>query len=672
MTGANPFLGARPYGPADDKLFFGRKAAAARLVERIDLHPLTILTSPSGLGKTSLLRAAVLPELERIGLSPVYVTPDPTPAAGEDAAGALLDGRLAESIAAALLVDPELEVKCLRRLRHLASRNATLAEARKWFAGLTALNPTRVKILSPPERGVERLAMTARFLRGSLAPEAIAAQLGSIDARVAQLFDLQTPVRLLRKRFPDATFTMKAAEAYRAVLDASKMSCSGADNIEGSLVQLCGTANRRDALLARTDGDLDLCAEVVLLIDQFEQIFTLGRAETRARMLHMLGDLLSTKAPIHVVLSLRKEWYADLIQQFSPHLRLTDPLERNTFYLEPMTRREAEEVMVEAPGEVGANGIEPSQREALWQALQHDETIDAVVLSVACHELFARGEAAQSAINEAGVEGLLRAYLSRALDAIRDDTERDEAFDILGEIAGVGTTRNFVTHNSLVNAPLRDRERRMRVLDALQKAFLVKGDNPRRGFDKVYDVMHERLLVPLRELIATRPELAAFREAAERIAQEDAWERGLNWRHCRALLAGGRRVVWNSRAAGILVSSLIRELDRDRLADLWQSEGDRDPSVPQGTTPLHWLRDKLCELAAASAQRPDLAAVSATDRNRLSWWMTEEEIAARVDAPPDAVADALALQSGLQGPAGRMRRELVGLAERLSEIYAKK
>jgi hypothetical protein len=576
MTGANPFLGARPYGPADDKLFFGRTAAAERLVERIDLHPLTILTSPSGLGKTSLLRAAVLPALERIGLSPVYVRPDPTPASGEDAAGALLDGKLAECIAAALLPDPELEAEGLRRLCGLAGPDATLAAARDWFEGLSAADTARTQILSPPEGAVERLPMLARFLRGSLALQAVAAQLRFIDARVAPLFGLQTPLAELQKTFPDAAFRKKVAEAHQAVRDASVVGCSGGDNIEGALVRLCGTTSRQNALLARADGDLELCAEVVLVIDQFEQLFTLGRADTRNRALRMLGNLLATKAPVHIVLSLRKEWYADLIQQFTPHLRLTEPLDRTTFYLEPMTRREAMEVMVEAPGKIGAKGIEPSQREALWQALQHDETIDAVVLSVACHELFATGEAAQSAINEAGIEGLLRAYLSRALDAIRDDADREEAFDILGEIAGVGGTRNFVTHNSLVNAPLRDRERRIRVLDALQKAFLIKGDSPRRGFDKVYDVMHERLLVPLRELIATRPEVALFREAAERIAQEDAGERGLNWRHCQALLVGDHRAVWNSRAAGILLSSLLREVDRDRLAGLRPREGDRD------------------------------------------------------------------------------------------------
>src|SRR5262249_59826269 len=127
------------------------------------------------------------------------------------------------------------------------------------------------------------------------------------------------------------------------------------------------------------------------------------------------------------------------------------------------------------------------------------------------------------------------AYMARALDAIPDEADREEAFDILDQIAGVGGTRSFVTHGEVVNAPLRDPERRLRVLNSLQKAFLVKGDSPRRGFDKVYDIMHERLLVPLRELVRTRPEIASFRETAARVVQDHTDVRPLHLAHCMSL-----------------------------------------------------------------------------------------------------------------------------------------
>jgi hypothetical protein len=663
----NPFLGAKPYGPADDKLFFGRATAAARLVERIDLQPLTILTSPSGLGKTSLLQAAVLPALERNGLSPVYLRPDPVP--GEDAAGSLLGGRLADYIAVALLPDAEAEAATLRcardlaeaatlqRARDLAPPGVTLAGARDWFEALPATDAVRRQILSPVVGPVERLPMLARFLRGSLAPEAMAAQLHILGISDAPRLGPQTPLSVIADIFSGSAFRQALAKAREVARTTSDQSAE--DDLQATVKRLCGIPEA--ALLARSDGDPELSAQIVLVIDQFEQVFTPGRADTRARAFRMLARSFVDESPLHVVLSLRKEWYADLVQQFAQHLRSSVSFDRITFHLEPMTRREALEVMVEAPRQAGARAIERSQCEELWQALQQNETIDAVVLSVACHELFAVGEGVQSAIGEARVEGLLRTYLSRALGAIDDDAVREEAFDILGEVAGEGDTRKFVDHSSLLNAPLRDRQRRIQALDALQTAFLVKGDNPRHGFDKVYDIMHERLLAPVRELLKNRPDIALFREAAERIVQEDAFESHLNWRQCQALLGAGRRAVWNSRTAGIMLSSLVRQLDSERLAAIRPRDGERAGLMPRETEPIDWLRD----LAEASARSADPDCASITDRVRLSWWMTAEEIAARVAAPPDLAADLLALQTGLQGPRGWMQQELQTLASRL-------
>jgi hypothetical protein len=561
-----------------------------------------------------------------------------------------------------LLPDAELEIENLRRACDLAPRGVTLAKLRDWFEQLPATDAARTQMLSPPEGLVERLPMLARFLRGSLALEAVAAQLSILGVEMSPRLSPHTPLSTLEQTLSGEAFRQALAKARKTVQTASAQ--AGSDDIQAVVKRLCSIPDRSDALLARSDGDVELSAQVVLVIDQFEQLFTLGKTETRTRVFQTLATLVAAQAPVHIVLSLRKEWYADLVQQFTLHLRISESLAKITFYLEPMTRPEAEQVMVEAPQVARTTAIEPSQRKALWLALQHDDTIDAVVLSIACHELFAAGEAAQSAIGEAGVEGLLRAYLSRAIDAITDEADREEAFDILGQIAGAGETRNFVEHNSLLNAPLRDRERRIRVLDYLQRAFLIKGDSPRRGFDKVYDVMHERLLSPLRELIARRSDVALFREAAERVELEDASERGLNWRYCQALLTGSHRAVWNSRAAGILLSSLVRELDPERLAALQRCDTNPYGPVPQGTRPIDWLRSKFRELADASAKSPDPTAISVADRARLSWWMTEKEIAARVDARPDEYSDLLALRSGLQGPSGWMRQELEALAVR--------
>ncbi|MEO1083968.1 MAG: caspase family protein, partial [Acidobacteriota bacterium] len=59
----NPWLGLKPYGAAESKRFFGRSREIEDLVARVEAEPLTVLTGPSGVGKTSLLMAGVVPAL---------------------------------------------------------------------------------------------------------------------------------------------------------------------------------------------------------------------------------------------------------------------------------------------------------------------------------------------------------------------------------------------------------------------------------------------------------------------------------------------------------------------------------------------------------------------------------------------------------------------------------
>jgi WD40 repeat protein len=60
-----PFVGLRPYEREDIAIFFGRQREAELLIDKIFSARLTLLYGQSGLGKSSLLRALVIPELER-------------------------------------------------------------------------------------------------------------------------------------------------------------------------------------------------------------------------------------------------------------------------------------------------------------------------------------------------------------------------------------------------------------------------------------------------------------------------------------------------------------------------------------------------------------------------------------------------------------------------------
>lgn len=64
---SNRYPGARPFSPDQQHLFFGREKAVRELYGLIQLQQLIILYSKSGLGKSSLLNAGILPLVEQEG-----------------------------------------------------------------------------------------------------------------------------------------------------------------------------------------------------------------------------------------------------------------------------------------------------------------------------------------------------------------------------------------------------------------------------------------------------------------------------------------------------------------------------------------------------------------------------------------------------------------------------
>ena len=75
----NPWLGLSSYSEETRAYFHGRDEEAAELARRVQRKPLTVLFGQSGLGKTSLLRAGLVPRLRGEGFCPVYVRIDYAP-----------------------------------------------------------------------------------------------------------------------------------------------------------------------------------------------------------------------------------------------------------------------------------------------------------------------------------------------------------------------------------------------------------------------------------------------------------------------------------------------------------------------------------------------------------------------------------------------------------------
>ncbi|MBS0192798.1 MAG: hypothetical protein JSR34_00950 [Proteobacteria bacterium] len=75
----NPWLGLFSYSEESRAYFHGRDEEAAELCRRVQRKLLTVLFGQSGLGKTSLLRAGVVPKLRAEHFCPVYVRIDYAP-----------------------------------------------------------------------------------------------------------------------------------------------------------------------------------------------------------------------------------------------------------------------------------------------------------------------------------------------------------------------------------------------------------------------------------------------------------------------------------------------------------------------------------------------------------------------------------------------------------------
>ncbi len=72
---SGPWLGLESYSENDTDRFFGREAETAELLRRVRREVLTIVFGPSGIGKTSLLRAGLFRRLAEQDHVPIYIRP---------------------------------------------------------------------------------------------------------------------------------------------------------------------------------------------------------------------------------------------------------------------------------------------------------------------------------------------------------------------------------------------------------------------------------------------------------------------------------------------------------------------------------------------------------------------------------------------------------------------
>ena len=353
----------------------------------------------------------------------------------------------------------------------------------------------------------------------------------------------------------------------------------------------------------------------------------------------------------HLVIGIRKEWYADLARR----LRIGIPIDDATYHLAPL-RRDAARQAAQVPAELAGQPFPPGTVDTILADLEEEDGIQPVLLSVVCRGAFAaqqRGERAASA----HVDDVLDRHVDEVLAGMT----------LLGELVGAGGVRVFVTAEQLVGGRLRARARRERLLARhLLPGALIRQD--RWHGEPVYDIVHERLSAavlrapdrirarePGGEMARAVSELAEFRAAVAILAVSDATVRPVTWAQASVLMRGRARLDWDGLSASLLLRGLLRE---ERLPEEWTQLLAHFGPAPASEAAL------LAEVAhlAARPAPPDLAA-----RRALGWWFDEDEIAAALagGGGRDEAGRQFLLRSALVGS----REALLRLAPGLLRLF---
>ncbi|HJT03478.1 MAG TPA: trypsin-like peptidase domain-containing protein, partial [Pseudonocardiaceae bacterium] len=201
----NPYRGLEPFTAKHAEVFFGREEDIERLTERVTTQPVVVVVGPSGVGKSSLVRAGLVPRLQRVGhWSIALVRP------GQDpwqrlASGLLQTQRGTDPVVIALESREhiERELQRLRReglgplARFLRSMNRSLLVVVDQFEELLAtgqpLDPQLLELLFPPQDAVdEHPARVVITLRADYLPALLA--IPGLGARLDQRLYMLSPL----------------------------------------------------------------------------------------------------------------------------------------------------------------------------------------------------------------------------------------------------------------------------------------------------------------------------------------------------------------------------------------------------------------------------------------------------------------------------------------------
>jgi tetratricopeptide (TPR) repeat protein len=264
----SPWLGLRPFTEDVCQYFFGRDAEVRDLFQRVVNKPLTVLFGRSGLGKTSLLQAALVPRLRDAGFLPIVLGLDYA-----DGTPPLLRQFVDALIAALIPALPGLDVSLTRlpldaRLPWLLFHDPVLSLTSPEAPRPVVLLDQFEEIFTMGQATSERQAATAEFLEmladlvENRLPESLRSRLETDDALADRLDYAARPAKILlslradflhllerhRGRMPalmDNRFELRplsGPKALEAVIEPGRLRCRPGTDLAPLVTEATGGA----------------------------------------------------------------------------------------------------------------------------------------------------------------------------------------------------------------------------------------------------------------------------------------------------------------------------------------------------------------------------------------------------------------------------------------------
>lgn len=598
-----PYKGPNSYKVEDADLFFGRDREAEQLVAKILSSRFTLVHAQSGAGKTSLLNARIIPELEARGWSAFRVIPQNDPVQS-------LRVTTLRNVLPAL----EAEAKAIARARSAlvgAHEDVSLGELLKRYDRLDVRDPLRRDLIGPvpvpaddpaAEQKVETdvVPLFCRVLHSNMELETFSEHLAAVleegDPSASRPpVGYGTTVGELESFVSDP----RMSAGYARLLNELNVPVSDLRVFFENLFEVYGGRRTRFA--------------VVLILDQFEEMFTrfvdpkLYSADNRQKLPDLrlrdeffdqfarlygraepappeagggpedgLLQTAATRLPVRYVISMREEYIAQLerIRQ------VIGTLDDVSFHLNLLEQTQAEEAIREPAGRFGYGYAEDCYKEIISQLTKEGRYVEPSHLQLICDRLWneqgaalarksldsgepAEGQEIPLTTFESlgGAKGILESFFEEFLDEL-SERDRREVLDLLEPLVTSSQTRNIVEHSQLVNAPFRNAALRAELLRKMTDRTIVRTE-PRLGGYFV-EITHEFLIEPImkavRSAVEHDPEYIRFRwalRALERLYGAGGVGRFLTAQEFQTLHANWGEVCWNRWGIEQMVRSAI-------------------------------------------------------------------------------------------------------------------